>query len=37
MLTSIQTEYAALLAKRVHEAKAAKVDARKRRASSMHK
>jgi small subunit ribosomal protein S6e len=31
------TAYAALLAKRVHEAKAQKADLRKRRASSMHK
>jgi hypothetical protein len=33
----VQNEYAATLAKRVHEAKAQKADLRKRRASSMRK
>lgn len=33
----LQNEYAQILAKRVAETKATKADARKRRASSMHK
>lgn len=33
----LQNEYAAILAKRVNEAKALKADLRKRRASSMRK
>lgn len=33
----LQNEYAQILAKRVAESKATKADARKRRASSMHK
>jgi len=37
VLTTVQSDYAAVLAKRVSEAKAIKADARKRRASSMRK
>lgn len=33
----MQNEYAQVLAKRVHEARALKADARKRRASSLRK
>jgi hypothetical protein len=36
-LTYLQNEYAAILAKRVTEAKSARADLRKRRASSMRK
>jgi small subunit ribosomal protein S6e len=36
-LTNLQNEYAAILTKRVTEAKSARADLRKRRASSMRK